>query len=153
MLATYAASRHRQIVPCCMISSVSHDNVSRLVTDRSMCFATALDKAFENIDCMSAILRCQAKNRFYESTQRLIQPRRVLCRVSLNQLWDPSIARRSSAEKPLHILQILSRLARRIASYRSIKSGRCRETQPNPSGVQVQNCQISHLQQYTPQPI
>jgi hypothetical protein len=28
---------------------------------------------------MSAILRCQAKNRFYESTQRLIQPRRVLC--------------------------------------------------------------------------
>src|SRR5450759_3246848 len=78
MLATYAASRHRQIVPCCMISSVSHDNVSRLVTDRSMCFATALDKAFENIDCMSAILRCQAKNRFYESTQRLIQPRRVL---------------------------------------------------------------------------
>src|SRR5665811_1524756 len=79
MLATYAASRHRQIVPCCMISSVSHDNVSRLVTDRSMCFATALDKAFENIDCMSAILRCQAKNRFYESTQRLIQPRRVLC--------------------------------------------------------------------------
>src|SRR5665811_714147 len=80
MLATYAASRHRQIVPCCMISSVSHDNVSRLVTDRSMCFATALDKAFENIDCMSAILRYQAKNRFYESTQRLIQPRRVLCR-------------------------------------------------------------------------
>src|SRR5476651_431484 len=78
MLATYAASRHRQIVPCCMISSVSHDNVSRLVTDRSMCFATALDKAFEKIDCMSAILRCQAKNRFYESTQRLIQPRRVL---------------------------------------------------------------------------
>src|ERR1019366_1073838 len=78
MLATYAASRHRQIVPCCMISSVSHDNVSRLVTDRSMCFATALDKAFENIDCMSAILRCQAKNRFYESTQCLIQPRRVL---------------------------------------------------------------------------
>src|ERR1039458_1816345 len=78
MLATYAASRHRQIVPCCMISSVSHDNVSRLVTDRSMCCATALDKAFENIDCMSAILRCQAKNRFYESTQRLIQPRRVL---------------------------------------------------------------------------
>jgi hypothetical protein len=28
---------------------------------------------------MIAILRCQAKNRFYESTQRLIQPRRVLC--------------------------------------------------------------------------
>jgi hypothetical protein len=44
-----------------------------------MCLATALDKAFENIDCMSAILRCQAKNRFYESTQCLIQPRPVLC--------------------------------------------------------------------------
>src|SRR5664279_973828 len=85
MLATYAASRHRQIVPCCMISSVSHDNVSRLVTDRSMCFATALDKAFENIDCMSAILRCQAKNRFYESTQRLIQPRRVLCPRAISE--------------------------------------------------------------------
>jgi hypothetical protein len=41
-----------------------------------------MDKAFENIDCMSAILRCQAKNRFYESTQCLIQPRRVLCRLS-----------------------------------------------------------------------
>src|ERR1019366_830682 len=77
-LAAYAASRHRHIVPCCMIKSASHDNASRLVTDRSMCFATALDKAFENIDCMSAILRCQVKNRFYESTQRLIQPRRVL---------------------------------------------------------------------------
>jgi hypothetical protein len=35
-------------------------------------FCYPLDKAFENIDCMSAILSCQAKNRFYESTQRLI---------------------------------------------------------------------------------
>src|ERR1035437_5914231 len=61
-----------------MINSVSHDSVSCLVADRPMCFATALDKAFENIDCMSAILRCQAKNHIYESTQRLIQPRRVL---------------------------------------------------------------------------
>jgi hypothetical protein len=43
-----------------------------------MCLATALDKAFENIDCMIAILCCEAKNRFYETTQRLIQPRRVL---------------------------------------------------------------------------
>src|SRR5450759_235086 len=93
MLATYAASRHRQIVPCCMISSVSHHNVSCLVTDRSMCFATALDKAFENIDCMSAILRCQAKNRFYESTQRLIQPRRVLW--SRCPYWPPSLASRN----------------------------------------------------------
>src|ERR1035441_3094730 len=103
MLATYAASRHRQIVPCCMISSVSHDNVSRLVTDRSMCFATALDKAFENIDCMSAILRCQAKNRFYESTQRLIQPRRVL--------WAEIEELLRSAEKTL----IDRRLAQAVA--------------------------------------
>jgi hypothetical protein len=41
-----------------MISSASHDSVSRLVADRSMCLATALDKAFENIDCMIAILCC-----------------------------------------------------------------------------------------------
>jgi hypothetical protein len=50
-----------------------------------MCLATALDKAFEKIDCMSVIPRCQAKNRFYESTQRLIQPRRVLCLLSLDR--------------------------------------------------------------------
>src|ERR1035437_6366537 len=66
-----------------MINSVSHDSVSCLVADRPMCFATALDKAFENIDCMSAILRCQAKNHIYESTQRLIQPRRVLWAMAL----------------------------------------------------------------------
>jgi hypothetical protein len=71
MLATYAASRHRHIVPCCMISSVSHDNVSRLVTDRSTCFATALDKAFENIDCMSAILRCQQRIAFMNQLNAL----------------------------------------------------------------------------------
>src|SRR5450830_1840996 len=102
MLATYAASRHRQIVPCCMISSVSHDNVSRLVTDRSMCFATALDKAFENIDCMSAILRCQAKNRFYESTQRLIQPRRVLCdrALYLPRAWTDDPIRMTATHVP-----------------------------------------------------
>src|SRR2546428_13077385 len=62
-----------------MISSASHDSVSRLVAERSMCFATASDKAFEKIDCMIAILCCQAKNRLYESSQRLIQPRRVRC--------------------------------------------------------------------------
>src|SRR5665647_905812 len=66
-----ARRRHRQIVPCCMISSVSHDNVSRLVTDRSMCFATALDKAFENIDCMSAILRCQTRIAFMNQLNAL----------------------------------------------------------------------------------
>src|ERR1039458_3575089 len=44
-----------------MISSASHDSVSRLVADRSMCLATALDKAFENIDCM--IRSCAARQR------------------------------------------------------------------------------------------
>ena len=38
-------------------------------------FATALDKAFENNDCMIVILSCQTKNSFYESSQRLIQLR------------------------------------------------------------------------------
>ena len=40
---------------------------------------------------MSAILRCQAKNRFYESTQCLIQPRRVLCgdRILIRDMKDP----------------------------------------------------------------
>src|SRR5450759_5033506 len=74
-----------------MINSVSHDSVCRLGADRPMCFATALDKAFENIDCMSAILRCQAKNHIYESTQRLIQPRRVLCRLTVVSLMGASI--------------------------------------------------------------
>src|SRR5665811_1434593 len=104
MLATYAASRHRQIVPCCMISSVSHDNVSRLVTDRSMCFATALDKAFENIDCMSAILRYQAKNRFYESTQRLIQPRRVLWAGTTRLPYKVGKRKGTVKDKTLHDL-------------------------------------------------
>jgi hypothetical protein len=67
-----------------MINSANHDSVSRLVADRPMCLATALDKAFENIDCMSAILRCQAKNRFYESTQRFIQPRPILWPQGVN---------------------------------------------------------------------
>jgi len=73
-----------------MINSASHDKVSRLVADRPICLATALDKAFEKIDCMIAILRCQAKNRFYESTQRLIQPRRVLwfARIALTNQED-----------------------------------------------------------------
>src|SRR5262245_6218792 len=50
-----------------------HDGVFRLVAARQMCLSTALDKAFENIDCISATLRCQAKNRFYESIKRLIE--------------------------------------------------------------------------------
>jgi hypothetical protein len=52
-------------------SSVSHDNVARLVTDRSMCFAAALEKAFENIDCMSAILRCRQRIAFMNQLNAL----------------------------------------------------------------------------------
>jgi hypothetical protein len=44
--------------------------------------STGTFPAFENIDCMIAILSCQTKNRFYESTQCLIQSRRVLCGVT-----------------------------------------------------------------------
>jgi hypothetical protein len=40
-----------------MINSASHDSISRLVADRPMCLPTTLDKVFENIDCMCAILR------------------------------------------------------------------------------------------------
>ena len=60
--------------------SVSFDRFS--LTAGIEALGTMMEKAFENIDCMSAILRCQAKNRFYESTQCLIHPRRVLCRLS-----------------------------------------------------------------------
>ena len=51
---------------------------ARLVIDRPIYFAAALDNTSENTDCMSAIVRCQAKKLFYESTQYLIQPHRVL---------------------------------------------------------------------------
>src|ERR1035437_11082002 len=137
MLATYAASRHRQIVPCCMISSVSHDNVSRLVTDRSMCFATALDKAFENIDCMSAILRCQAKNRFYESTQCLIQPRRVLW--ILRHLWS-----QQSMESPFNMQKT------KITSTFSLLYGTATQT-PNALAAAILELfrrTLKHLHQY-----
>jgi hypothetical protein len=60
-----------------MITGANHDSVSRLVADGPMCLATILDKALENIDWMIAILICQAGNRFYESTQRLLEPRRL----------------------------------------------------------------------------
>jgi hypothetical protein len=49
-LATYAASRHTHIV------RPHQDSVSRLVVDKSISYAIALDKAFENVDCMVAIL-------------------------------------------------------------------------------------------------
>jgi hypothetical protein len=62
--------------------TASHDSVSRLVADRLMCFATASDKAFKKIDRMSAIIRCQDKKRFYESTQCLIQQRPALWTAS-----------------------------------------------------------------------
>jgi len=38
---------------------------------------TASDKAFENVFCIKAILRLTTKNRFCESSQRLIQLRLV----------------------------------------------------------------------------
>src|SRR3974390_1940633 len=60
-----------------MISHASHASVWCLVGDSSMCRDTALDKAFENVFCILAILRFQTKNRFCESSQRLIQPRLV----------------------------------------------------------------------------
>jgi hypothetical protein len=34
---------------------------SRIVTDRPMCLAAAYDKAFENIDCMNAMFRCNGR--------------------------------------------------------------------------------------------
>ena len=51
IVGTCAANRHRQIVPCRMISNVSHASVSRLVADRGICLDTASDKAFENNGC------------------------------------------------------------------------------------------------------
>src|ERR1700685_2924857 len=60
-----------------MISHASHASVWCLVGDSSMCWDTALDKAFENVFCILAILRFQTKNRFCESSQRLLQPRLV----------------------------------------------------------------------------
>src|SRR3974390_1315560 len=60
-----------------MISDASQPSVSRLVAERAMWLCIAPDKAFENVFCIKAILRLPTKNRFYESTQRLIQPRPV----------------------------------------------------------------------------
>jgi hypothetical protein len=37
----------------------------------------AADKAFEKVFCIKAVLRLPTKNRFSESSQRLIQPRLV----------------------------------------------------------------------------
>jgi transposase len=91
-----------------MINSVSHDSVSCLVADRPMCFATALDKAFENIDCMSAILRCQAKNHIYESTQRLIQPRRVLWFAALEVATGKIIATHSKRRRRVEFLDFMN---------------------------------------------
>jgi hypothetical protein len=54
-----------------MIDSASHDSVSRLVADRPMCLATALDKAFEKIDRMSAIFCCQANKRINALSNRV----------------------------------------------------------------------------------
>jgi hypothetical protein len=46
-------------------------SVSRIVADRPMCLATALDKTFENIDCTSAIFLCQAKSAFMNQLNAL----------------------------------------------------------------------------------
>src|SRR6266487_2841777 len=86
-----------------MINSASHASVSRLVAVRSMCLATALDRAFENIDCMIAILSCQTKNRFYESTQRLIQLRRVLCfRTVIEEIIVRTDAAKTTLQFTIH---------------------------------------------------
>jgi hypothetical protein len=63
----------------CLVGVRQGSNASVFVAETSMCFATALDKAYDNIDYMIAILGRQAKNCLYKSSQRLIQPRRVLC--------------------------------------------------------------------------
>jgi hypothetical protein len=48
-----ARGRHRLIAPCCMINNVSHDDCLAPMADRSMRYRLA----FENIDCVTAILR------------------------------------------------------------------------------------------------
>ncbi len=50
-----------------------------------MCLDIVSDKALANVFFIKAILRLATKNRFCESSQRLIQPRLVRCR-------DPLIA-------------------------------------------------------------
>ena len=42
-----------------------------------MCLDIVSDKALANVFCIKAILRLATKNRFCESSQRLIQPRLV----------------------------------------------------------------------------
>lgn len=74
--ATGAANRAKQIVPCGMIVSAGQASVARLGSDGSMRYFTALDKAFENHDCIAAIL-LEPKNRLYEPSQCLLQPRLV----------------------------------------------------------------------------
>jgi hypothetical protein len=72
-----------------MISDASQPSVSRLVAERAMWLCIATDKAFENVFCIKAILRLPTKNRFYESTQRLIQPRPVRCELQMEILLFP----------------------------------------------------------------
>ena len=59
-----------------------------------MCWDTALDKAFENVFCILAILRFQTKNRFCESSQRLIQPRLVRCDQAFVEQKNGAVVRR-----------------------------------------------------------
>jgi hypothetical protein len=60
-----------------MINNASHASVSRLVAESGMCLDIVSDKALANVFCIKAILRLATKNRFCESSQRLIQPRLV----------------------------------------------------------------------------
>jgi len=67
-----------------MIESAGQAGVARLGSDRLMWFSPALDRAFENTGCMAAILLERIKNRLYESSQSLLQPRLVRWREAIN---------------------------------------------------------------------
>ena len=56
-----------------------------------MCLDIVSDKALANVFCIKAILRLATKNRFCESSQRLIQPR--LVRWAPTIAWFPILAR------------------------------------------------------------
>jgi hypothetical protein len=74
--ATVAANRAKQIVPCGIIKGAGQASVACLGSDGLMRFSTALNKAFENHDCIAAIRLERIKYRLYESSQCLLQSRR-----------------------------------------------------------------------------
>ncbi|MGH6842838.1 MAG: hypothetical protein ACREDV_12255 [Methylocella sp.] len=57
------------------IKRASRASVSCLAGESAMCLDPASDKAFENLSCIKTILRLAQKNRFCESSKRLVQPR------------------------------------------------------------------------------